>query len=238
MIFYIRIVFIIVLCYVFYFISFSKIIHNFQSAFYFLLYRSFHTHIQNINLIFFLLFLSSFSSNIFFLPFSYLPCVDAFDGNEYCAQSAIAKLLLCCNVQKNTYSTTTNTATISTIYSLNDEKYRNSVTKYFDFSTHFILSFRIYITSDERKKDSSFINNLSLSLSSTDTNPYSNRPLSTMTILLQKFPQFCPKHYRSFTGKIEKFMPYVLVHSDSTDASLGKQKQKKLLTHFPFSSQD
>lgn len=173
-----------------------------------------------------------------------MPCVDAFDGNEYCAQLAIAKLLLCCNVQKKTYSTatnnsnTTNTATISTIYSLVDEKYRNSITKYFDFSTHFILSFRIYITSDERKKDSSFINNLSLSLTSTDTNPYSNRPLSTMTILLQKFPQFCPKYYRSFTGKIEKFMPYVLVHSDSTDASLGKQKQKKLLTHFPFSSQD
>ena len=186
-----------------------------------------------------ILLISSFYLIIFFFHFSYLPCVDAFDGNEYCAQLAIAKLLLCCNVQKNTYSTTTNTtSTTNTIYSLNDEKYRNSITKYFNFSTHFILSFRIYIASDERKKESSFINNLSLSLSSTDNNPYSNRPLSTMTILLQKFPQFCPKYYKGFIGKIEEFMPYVLVHSDSTDASLGKQKQKKLLTHFPFSSQD
>lgn len=127
----------------------------------------------------------------------------------------------------------------STTHFLDDEKYRKSVTKYFDFSTHFILSFRIYIASEERKKDNtSFINNLSLSLSSTDNNPYANRPLSTMTILLQKFPQFCPKYYKSFIGKIEKFMPYVLVHSDSMDASLGKQKQKKQLTHFPFASQD
>lgn len=105
--------------------------------------------------------------------------------------------------------------------------------KYCEYSANFILSFRIYVNGEEKKKEKNglLMNALNSTLNNTVI-PFSNKPLRTMTILLQKFLDFCPLKYRSFVGKLEKLLPYVLVHSDSTDVSLGKQKSKNNLQSF------
>jgi hypothetical protein len=154
----------------------------------------------------------------------YFPCVDAFDGNEYCTQLAIAKIILCCNVRSESHST---------VLPLEEESYKNDLMKYCEFSANFILSFRIYVNGEEKKKEKNglIMNALNHTLNNTVT-PFLNKPLRTMTILLQKFLDFCPLKFRSFVGKLEKLLPYVLVHSDSTDISLGKQKSKHNLQSF------
>ena len=155
---------------------------------------------------------------------SYYPCVDAFDGNEYCTQLAIAKIILCCNVRSESHST---------VLPIEEENYKKDLMKYCEFSANFILSFRIYVNGEEKKKEKNglLMNALNSTLNNTVI-PFSNKPLRAMSILLQKFLDFCPSKYKSFIGKLEKLLPYVLVHSDSTDISLGKQKSKNSLQSF------
>lgn len=159
---------------------------------------------------------------------SYFPCIDAFDGNEYCTQLAIAKIILCCNVR---------TELASTVLPVDEGNYKEDIMKYYQFSTNFILSFRIYVNGEEKKKEKNGL--LMNALNSTINNtfiPFSNKPLRSMTILLQKFVDFCPSKFRSFKGKLEKLLPYVLVHSDCTDISLGKHKSKNSLQSFGSTS--
>ena len=141
-----------------------------------------------------------------------MPSVEACDGNEHCLQLAFAKLILCCNVRCKDGST-----------ELNIQNYKNNVTKYIEYSCHFLLSFRLYVINEEKKKEKS--NSILNSFNSTPI-LFSNMPLNVMIILFYKFVDYCPIFFQNFKGQIEKLLPYALVHSDNIDISIKKQKIK------------
>ena len=153
--------------------------------------------------------------------FSYLPSVDVFDGNEHCIQMAIAKLLLCCNVR---------ICEDRTSFEINEIKYVENTSNYFEFCAHFLLSMRIHINNEEKKKEKS--NSILNSLNSSNIILYINRPLRAMTILLYKYLDYTTPYFKTFTGILDKLLPYVLVHSDRIDITVGKQKSKSVLSFF------
>ena len=148
----------------------------------------------------------------FLFFFSYFSVTETCDGNEHALQLAFAKLNLCCNVRCEDGRT-----------ELNVKNYKINITKYFEFSSHFLLTFRSHIVEEEKKKEKS--NSIFSSMNSTPI-LFSNMPLQVMTIILYKIVDYCPECFQAFQGKVEKILPYVLVHSDSMDVAIIKQKIK------------
>ena len=160
--------------------------------------------------------------------------MDASDGNELCIQLAINKLIMCCNTrqcgEKNA-NTDTDSTDMTLKLKFNEEIYREDISKYSKISTHFVLSFRYFVDEEEeRKKEKN--SKLIGSLLNSNFIQFSTHPLRAMTIVLQKFLNFCPKKCQSLIGLNENILPYCLVHSDSTDICLGKHKSKNVLSSY------
>ena len=148
----------------------------------------------------------------YYFYFSYFPATETCDGNEHALQLAFAKLNLCCNVRCEDGLT-----------ELNVKNYKINITKYFEISSHFLLTFRSHIVEEEKKREKS--NSIFSSINLTPI-LFSNMPLQMMTMMLYKIVDYCPDCFQAFQGKVEEILPYVFVHSDSMDVSIIKQKVK------------